>query len=227
MSDDEETEYSTVRHSRTSKGVKLLFAKSKVYIHPTPSAKDNVPGFIALVQQKPEDVSSGQPTSPGQSSGTRSRARSDLLIAWVPESGLGEASEKYTKVEMAGVDSDEPSKQAILVPRRPVVTTHSSSLGTYAFAVPVSDIFSVLVRPPSTGWWFGSIIINSRHGDSFPALFFRDSECQSTISQRKRLQRESFDISANGAGMFWGGDEVLRWLKRYVSVERSAQEYAV
>jgi hypothetical protein len=88
----------------------------------------------------------------------------------------------------------------------------------------VSAIYSLLVRPPSLGWWFGSVIINSRAGDSFPALFFHDSECQSTILQKKRHARENFDpFGANGE-MFWGGDEVLRWLRRYVVIERSGAE---
>lgn len=68
------------------------------------------------------------------------------------------------------------------------------------------------------------MIINSRAGDSFPALFFHDSECQSTIMQKKKRTRESFDpFGANGE-MFWGGDEVLRWLRRYVEIERSGAE---
>lgn len=68
------------------------------------------------------------------------------------------------------------------------------------------------------------MIINSRAGDSFPALFFHDSECQSTILQKKKRTRESFDpFGANGE-MFWGGDEVLRWLRRYVAIERSGAE---
>ena len=52
MSDDEEGEYNTITHTDTGRGVKLLYSKSKVYIHPTPSAKDNIPGYIALLQQK-------------------------------------------------------------------------------------------------------------------------------------------------------------------------------
>lgn len=216
MSDDEEGEYSTIRHSNSGKGVKLLYTKSKVYVHPTPSAKDNIPGYIALIQQKP-----------GSESGTgKSSEKNALLLAWVPESTLGDASAIYTKVEHAGAAS--PPRQSYLVPAPPVTTSHSSSLGTYAFAIPVTEVFSILVRPPSLGWWFGSVIINTRHGDSFPALFFHDSECESTIAQRKRLQRENFSISSTeGGGMFWGGDEVLRWLKRYVNVERSGQEPSV
>ncbi|KAI9709090.1 MAG: GTPase activating protein [Bogoriella megaspora] len=220
MSDDEEGEYNTIKHSRTGRGVKLLYSKSKVYVHPTPSSKDNIPGFIALIQQKtPAATSPNRPTS---SSSSKSTSTSSILLAWVPESSLGDAYDTYVKVDLS--DSDGPPKQRYLVPPPPTTTSHSSSIGTYAFAVPVSEIFSLLVRPPSIGWWFGSVVINTRAGDSFPALFFHDSECESTILQRKKLARESFDISSDGGGMFWGGDEVLRWLKQYVVVERSGAE---
>ncbi len=84
-----------------------------------------------------------------------------------------------------------------------------------------------MVRPPSIGWWFGSLLINSRAGDSFPALFFHDSECQSTILQRKKRTRESFDPFGAEGGLFWGGDEVLRWLKSFVTVERSGADPSV
>jgi hypothetical protein len=67
-------------------------------------------------------------------------------------------------------------------------------------------------------------VINTRAGDSFPALFFHDSECESTILQRKKLTKESFDPFGDGGGMFWGGDEVLRWLKRYSKVERAGAD---
>jgi len=68
------------------------------------------------------------------------------------------------------------------------------------------------------------VIINSRAGESIPALFFHDSECQSTILQKKKHAREHMDpFGANGE-MFWGGDEVLRWLRRYVTIERSGAE---
>ncbi|KAK5109246.1 hypothetical protein LTR62_007228 [Meristemomyces frigidus] len=230
MSDDDEGGYSTIRHSKSGKGVKLLYTKSKVYVHPSPSAKDNIPGYIALVQQKPsrEGVSGPSAKPDSNSSGDVGRRAeiNSLLLAWVPESGLGEASATYTKVELN--DSDEPPRQSYLVPAPPITTSHSSSVGAYAFSIPVSEIFSILVRPPNSGWWFGSIIINTRAGDSFPPLFFHDPECQSTINQRKRLQRESFSISGeDGKGVFWGGDEVIRWLKKFVNVERSAHEPSV
>ncbi|KAK3308114.1 rab-GTPase-TBC domain-containing protein [Chaetomium strumarium] len=223
MSDDEEGDYDTITHTETGRGVKLLFSKSKVYVHPTPSARDNIPGYVALLQQKhPSSLADGRPTS---SSSSHSRpASSDLLLAWIPESQLGSAASVYVKVDLC--DTDSPPKQSYLVPPPPTVTTHpdSASAGHYAFAVPVSAVFSLLVRPPSVGWWYGSVIINSRAGDSFPPLFFHDDECQSTILQKRRRARDRFDPFGDNGEMFWGGDEVLRWLKRYVTVERSVAE---
>ncbi|KAK0636209.1 GTPase-activating protein GYP7 [Bombardia bombarda] len=222
MSDDEEGDYDTITHTETGRGVKLLFSKSKVYIHPTPSAKDNIPGYIALLQQKRPRVSSDQRPTSSSSSSRDSPDSSDLLLAWVPESQLGDAAGIYVKVDLC--DGDSPPKQSYLVPPPPTITTHRGSVGLYAFAIPVSAIYSLLVRPPSLGWWFGSVIINSRAGDCFPALFFHDSECQSTILQKKKRTRESFDPFGEAGEVFWGGDEVLRWLRRYVRIERSGAE---
>ena len=71
------------------------------------------------------------------------------------------------------------------------------------------------------------MVINTRAGTSFPALFFHDDECQSTILQKKRLVKESFDPFGENGGTFWGGDEVLRWLKRYVVVEKSGADPSI
>lgn len=176
------------------------------------------------MQQKSSSVNDNN-TRPTTSSSAKSVHTSSLLLAWLPESSLGDAYDAYVKVDLS--DSSSPPKQTYLVPPPPTTTLHGSSIGTYAFAVPVSEIYSLLVRPPSIGWWFGSVVVNTRAGDSFPALFFHDSECQSTIMQRKKLAKESFDPFGDGGGMFWGGDEVLRWLKRYVNVERSGADNSV
>ena len=219
MSDDEEGEYNTITHTESGRGVKLLFSKSKVYVHPTPSAKDNIPGFIALLQQK--GPRNERPTS-SSSRTSNSPASSDLLLAWIPETSLGEAASIYVKVDLT--DDESPPKQSYLVPPPPTVTAHRGSIGHYSFAIPASAIYSLLVRPPSLGWWFGSLVINTKAGDSFPALFFHDSECQSTILQKKKRARDQFDPFDKNGQMFWGGDEVLRWLKRYIKIERSGAE---
>ncbi|KAF2970070.1 hypothetical protein GQX73_g3522 [Xylaria multiplex] len=165
MSDDEEGEYNTITHTETGRGVKLLYSKSKVYIHPTPSAKDNISGYIALLQQK--GLSSERPTS-SSSQISSSPASSDLLLAWLPESSLGDAASIYVKVDLT--DGDSPPKQSFLVPSPPTVTTHQGSIGHYAFAIP------------------------------------------------------NFDPFGENGQVFWGGDEVLRWLRRYVRIERSGAE---
>ncbi|KAJ5657605.1 GTPase-activating protein GYP7 [Penicillium longicatenatum] len=212
LSDDDENEYNTIAHSRSGRGVKLLYSKSKVYVHPSPSAKDNIPGFIALIQQKPQ--SGSYPSS------SNSNDAASYLLAWVPESSLGDAYSTYVKVDLSD-DASSPH-QRYLVPALPTTTSHKDPIGLYSFAVPMSEIYSILVRPPSLGWWFGSLVINTRAGDSFPALFFHDSECESTILQKKKRVKDSFDPFDSEGGLFWGGDEVLRWLRRYVEVERSA-----
>lgn len=190
----------------------------QVYVHPSPSAKDNIPGYIALLQQK-------SPRRPSTSSSTREKnsiASSDLLLAWIPETSLGDSESIYVKVDLC--DGDSPPKQSYLVRPPPTVTSSTSSVGGYSFAIPVSAIYSLQIRPPSLGWWYGSVIINSRAGDSFPALFFHDNECQSTILQKKKQTRDNFDPFGENGQMFWGGDEVIRWLKRYVKIERSGAE---
>ncbi|KAK4691649.1 hypothetical protein P7C71_g5392, partial [Lecanoromycetidae sp. Uapishka_2] len=223
LSDDEEGEYNTIMHSSSGRGVKLLFSKSKVYVHPTPSSKDNIPGFIALIQQK-SPAASERPSS-SSSSATKKAHAASYLLAWLPESSLGGSYDSYVKVELS--DGSSPPKQTPLVPQPPTTTTNNHAIGTYAFAVPVSEIYSLLIRPPSLGWWFGSVVINTRAGDSFPALFFHDDECQSTILQKKKLVRENFDPFGEAGGTFWGGDEVLRWLKRYVTMDRSGADPSV
>lgn len=193
-------------------------------MHPTPSSKDNIPGYIALLEQK-----QSRPRQPvadhaeaGASTESADPTASDLLLAWVPETALGDSASIYVKVDLC--DGDGPPRQSYLVPPPPTVTTHSGSVGGYSFAVPVNAVYSLQVRPPSLGWWYGSIIINSKAGDSFPALFFHDNECESTILQKKKLTKDTFDPFGEAGQMFWGADEVLRWLKRYVKVERSGAE---
>ena len=167
----------------------------------------------------------GAQERPSSSSSKKSQKATAYLLAWLPESSLGDAYDAYVKVETT--DSPSPPRQTFLVPEPPTTTVHKGAVGAYAFAVPVSEIYSLLIRPPSLGWWFGSLVINTRSGDSFPALFFHDDECQSTILQKKKLVRESFDPFGEGGGTFWGGDEVLRWLKRYVTVEKSGADPSV
>ena len=175
-----------------------------------------------MIQQKEPGTGARRPSS---SASTKDSKASNYLLTWLPESSLGDAYESYIKVELSGESS--PPKQTPLVPQPPTTTTNFITSGTYAFSVPVSEIYSLLIRPPSLGWWFGSVVINTRAGTSFPALFFHDDECESTILQRKKKTRGSLDPFSEDGSTFWGGDEVLRWLKRYVVVEKSGADPSV
>ncbi|KAK9245118.1 rab-GTPase-TBC domain-containing protein [Lipomyces tetrasporus] len=176
----------------------LLFAKSKVYVHPTSSAKDNIPGFIALVRP------------PGG-------ADKDILLAWIPESQMrpGEIS-AYSKVDL-NMD-DGLATREVLVP----IPTFAS-ISSYAFAVPLHRIYSIMLRPPSLGWWWGSVIIHTRSEDVIPALFFHDAESQSTILQQK-MRNKTFTPFAQDGDLFWGGDQFMKYLRKYTIVEKSTFE---
>ena len=143
----------------------------------------------------------------------------------MPEQYLGEARDEYLKIE--SLESDSPPKKATLVPAPPTITRSRNEVGAYAFAIPLGEIYSLLIRPPSLGWWYGSVVINTRGGDSFPALFFHDDECQSTILQKKKNVSENFDPFDAAGVTYWGGDEVLKWIKHYVNVERSTADPSV
>ncbi|ODQ51842.1 RabGAP/TBC [Saitoella complicata NRRL Y-17804] len=204
--------------STPSNGIKLLFSKSKVYVHPTSRSKDNVPGFSAL-QSRPSTKPTPARTGLGAVA-TDAAVRDEIYLSWVPESVLqkqkSEEYEAYLAVE-SRTDTDSPATRSI---QASTITNEQ-----YAFSIPVSSIYSILVRPPNLGWWFGSLVVSTRDGITYPALFFHDDECQSTILQRKRRQKESFDPFASDNGVvFWGGDEVLRWIRRYARVERSTVE---
>jgi hypothetical protein len=172
-----------------------------------------------LVQQKPLGGTASHAISEASS---KNADASSYLLAWVPESAMGDAYDTYVKVDLS--EDDSSPRQTYLVPALPTMTTYRDAIGMYAFAVPLSEIYSLWVRPPSLGWWYGSVVICTRSGDNFPALFFHDNECESTILQKRKRARETFDPFSEDGTVFWGGDEVLRWIKCYADVQRAAAD---
>ncbi|KHJ32497.1 putative gtpase-activating protein gyp7 [Erysiphe necator] len=217
MADDKSISISSISIDNEEK-VRLLYSKSKVYLHPTPSIKDNIHGYIALLQRYLPQNSKANSSDPASQSYLGAES---FLLAWIPETSLGDALKTYNKVES---DEDDSSpKKPPCVPLPPVID-HPSLVRQDGFAVPIKSIYSIFTRLPSPGWWFGSLIINSRAGDPFPALFFHDSECESTKLQKKKCARKNFDIFGLSGAMFWGGDQVLTWLTRHITVRRCEVE---
>src|SRR6201996_4792754 len=78
---------------------RLLYSKSKVYVHPTAYSRDNIPGFVSLVKQvsAPYTPNLSQPTEEQDS------INPTYFLSWILETLLHEKGpeewSKYTRVE--------------------------------------------------------------------------------------------------------------------------------
>lgn len=189
--------------------VQLLFSKSKVYVHPSSSAKDNIPGFLALV--RPKDASD-----------------KDILMAWIPEPVIeAEDYNSYVKVDM------DPDSGSLATSSEVFVSKPNASLSSYAFSIPLRNIYSIQIRPPSLGWWWGSVIVHTRTEETLPALFFHDSESESTVLIQKKHNKEFEPFNNDSVlgsvvgDLFWGGAQFVKVLESYAALERSTLETTI
>lgn len=199
--------------------VELLYAKSKVYLHPTTSKKDNIPGYLSLSRPKSTKVTN-----------------KDVLLSFTPEYILSkEELETYNAVDISNaVVGVTDQMQSLLVNGKrhspgipPLVNKPSSSLdGTGAFCISLSHIYLIQFRTPSLGWWYGSIIIHSKSAEKFPVVFFHDDESPLTLHKQK-LKNKSFDPFGEDGAMYWGGQDFLTVLQETIPVDRSTVEPSV
>ncbi|CAK9442334.1 uncharacterized protein LODBEIA_P60770 [Lodderomyces beijingensis] len=192
--------------------VELLFCKSKVYLHPTPSRKDNIVGFLTL-------------------SRSANSSNLEIVVAFTPESQLSkEELVVYNKADTEIVDlqlsSLKYNKQGKAPSARIVSKPSASLLSSYAFTTALSYIYSIQFRNPSHGYWFGSIVINTQDGNKLPILFFHDDESASTLKNQK-LQNKQFDPFGSDGEMYWGAMDFLKVLKSLVNVQKSTIEPTV
>ncbi len=192
----------------------LLYCKSKVCLHPTNLPKDNIPGYVIL---------------------TRSRGGSnkDVILSWVPEDSLETGDVVvFDKVDMLSVSELDPvdtgygnktTPQEFLI-KKPLV----SSLSSYAFSIPIADIYSLQIRVPTVGLWCGSIVIHPRTSEVLPVLFFHDEESPSTLAERK-IRNQKFEIFSTNSptSLFWGGDQLMDEMSKYVVVVKSSFEPSI
>lgn len=88
---------------------RLIYAKSKVYVNPTAYARDNIPGFVAIVKRvrQPFFLSQSLP----RLICIQEALTSTYLLTWVPESLLTEKGQeewdKFLKTEERPLDGDE------------------------------------------------------------------------------------------------------------------------
>ncbi|BFZ55087.1 GTPase activating protein [Savitreella phatthalungensis] len=181
--------------SYTSHTVSLLFAKSAVYVHPTPRSRDNIGGFIALSRL----------SSPS----TRDPEAAELLLSWQSADQLRETISKYSTIE-------QDTSANVRVPRPPYQPDGS----TFGFCLPLHEIAQLSAKPPRAGWSWGSLVITKTDGEQLPALFFHDDECISTIAERKHRQ-ESFDPFGEEGHVFWGFDSLLTVLRAVTDISKN------
>ncbi|KAI0362171.1 RabGAP/TBC [Trametes cingulata] len=184
---------------------RLVYSKSKVYVNPTAYARDNIPGFVALVKKE-----AAQPV---------------YLLAWIPESLLNEKGQtewdKFVKVEEHAVSDDE-DEDAVLIDL-PVQRPES-----YAFSVPLTSIYSLIVNPPSLSSWYGSIAINLISGSTLPTLHFHDDESRSfTMPAKSPIEPRPMSYppppsESAPKSSTWGGEDLLAKLRSYCHILRSS-----
>ncbi|KAI8998591.1 RabGAP/TBC [Trametes punicea] len=183
---------------------RLIYSKSKVYVNPTAYARDNIPGFVALVKKE-----TAQPT---------------YLLAWIPETLLNEKGpaewDKFVRVEEHAVMNDE-DEDAVLIDL-PVQRPES-----YAFSVPLTSIYSLIVNPPSLSSWYGSIAINLISGSTLPTLHFHDDESRSfTMPTKSPIEHRPMSYPPPPSdhapkNSTWGGEDLLVKLRSYCHILRS------
>lgn len=127
---------------------RLLYCKAHVAIHPTAFKRDNIPGYLGLV-----DVGEGVAATHGV-------AGEGLLVSWVPEQVLARMDaadrEGYRRAgEMAAGEREEDGECAVagggLTSTGFVFVSVPPPQGEqYAFSVPATSIYSVLVYPVRT-----------------------------------------------------------------------------
>lgn len=179
----------------------LLFVKAKVYLHPKKTKKDNVAGFLCI--GKPL----GQCTS------------KDYILQFCPERNLSSAElTKYKDADMtAPVAPENATKYSIV--------GSGDSEYAYELLVTLSQIYSLQLRKPLLGWWYGSIVVNTKGGGS-TILFFHDDESPLTLKKQK-MKNQLFDPFGEHGDLYWGGQDFLAALKLFIPVVQSSVDSLV
>lgn len=183
--------------------VELIYTKSKCYIHPSKSKHDNICGFLT-VSKGPKAVTN------------------DYLVSFTTEDQLTKQELAiYQKADLDDLNLDK-SKRVMRIVNKP----KGSSLSGYCFSFPISFIYSIQLRNPSMGMWYGSIVINTIDGEKLPIIFFHDDESPST-KQRQKARNQKFETFEDSGELFWGGSEFIQVMKSYCHLVKSTVEPSV
>ncbi|CEP13047.1 hypothetical protein [Parasitella parasitica] len=179
------------KYGKEQTPVKLLYSKSKVYVHPSNNVNDFIPGYMSIVEKK----------------------QNEYLVAWTPEALIPSKDiDAFVRVDVNLSDTDQV-ESSIMVP------SEAQEYTLYAISASIDTIHSLLIRAPSFSKWYGSIVINFNDGHSSGPFWFHDDESKSTMLQ-KNTQGGKF-TSKDDAQVRWGGDEFVERLGQLTTVIRS------
>ncbi|KAK8850697.1 hypothetical protein IAR55_004617 [Kwoniella newhampshirensis] len=169
---------STTSSTNITKGhgkARLIYCKSHVAIHPTSFNKDNISGYLAIVEV---DSTVPHTLAPNVEKQDTNGGKKEVLVTWVPNELLDRMDEEdregYKTVESRmtasaqGIDKEEDGFVFVSLP--------PPKGEKYAFSIPVTSLYSILVYPPSLSHWYGSATFNLTGGISLPTLYFHDDE---------------------------------------------------
>ncbi|KLT38803.1 RabGAP/TBC [Cutaneotrichosporon oleaginosum] len=183
---------------------RLIYVKSHVAIHPTQHPRDNITGLLGLVE-----VDREVPQAPDSGASTPSSGK-EILIVWVPDELFkrlpDEDKRKYERIE--GRPQGTPTEEDGFV----FVSLPAPKGEKYAFSVPITSIYSILVYSPSrTYYWYGSATFNLLGGVSLPTLYFHDDQTPLATTQNPN------DPSSSQ----WGFPPFLKVFHRHATLLRS------
>jgi hypothetical protein len=147
---------STSAGSGIDKKARLLYCKSHVSIHPTSLSKDNIKGYLGVVEVDAPGASTVD--SEGNVSGGSTGGK-ELLVTWVPEEVVQRMDEgdragyqkvdSWTSADKGDQEEDGNSSCFQMGSADPTgfvfVSIPPPKGEKYAFSVPVSQLYSILV----------------------------------------------------------------------------------
>ncbi|KAA1085506.1 GTPase activating protein [Puccinia graminis f. sp. tritici] len=182
------------------KPYKLRWSKSKVYIHPTSFLRDNLPGYLGVLQRAPRS----------------------FYLSWIPEQAIEDSSERDSWIKL-DLDPHLSTDEDILVN----VPIDPEATPDYAFSVPIDSIHSIILTPPTLSSWYGTVVINVFCGPTLPKLYFHDDESRSTQFSRETRETRMAQNRLSSLPASWGGEALLTQLRRFADVCQSAREHGL
>ncbi|WVF67871.1 hypothetical protein IAT40_002632 [Kwoniella sp. CBS 6097] len=168
------------KQKEKSNKARLIYCKSHVSIHPTSFNKDNISGYLGIVEVDQHATHSLAPNleqiTDGQGQGL---GKKETLVVWVPDDLLARMDESdregYKLVEgrstAAQLEREQEEEDGFVFVSLPPPKGEK-----YAFSIPITNLYSILVYPPSLSHWYGSATFNLMGGVSLPTLYFHDDE---------------------------------------------------